>query len=622
MGTEHLTIDAGTLVASSREPQVFLVVQLGEGEQGSRVVELADGGEVTFGRSRGAVIAVPHDSVSRMHARVRRSGETIEVEDLGSRNGTWVNGERISGTRRLVAGDELAIGSIHAVLGSASGLRRASPVVEPAAGEARLAAEVDRSVRYRRPVTFALVRIAAGASGRAGGAGGADPVDTALEAIAGILRPMDLIAEYAGDDYLVILPELDRATGTAAMASIIAAARGAGASIAAGTVVCPEEATTAEVVIAALRASLAQDRPGASGRPGASTASGVPAASSSSSPAPGASTASSAPVAPIAPGGPIVIDPVMQRVYKLVAKIAGSSMTVLILGETGVGKELVAEAIHRDSARRDGPMIKLNCAALPETLLESELFGHERGAFTGADRRKQGFFEAASGGTLFLDEVGEMPPALQAKLLRVLENKVITRLGGTTEISTDVRVVAATHRDLQADVRVGRFRQDLLFRIGGFTIAVPPLRDRKSEIVPLAEHFARSAAAEQSRPAPALSPEVRDALLAYRWPGNVRELENAIERALVLCDGAIALADLPDRVRDVVQRTGAVTATADIHGQLADVERGAIAAALEAHGDNQTHAARALGLSRRALIYKMEKYGLKPPPGAAPTRRS
>jgi DNA-binding NtrC family response regulator len=324
-----------------------------------------------------------------------------------------------------------------------------------------------------------------------------------------------------------------------------------------------------------------------------------------------------------AASGPIVLDPVMQRVYKLAAKIAESSMTVLILGETGVGKELVAEAIHRGSSRRAGPLIKLNCAALPETLLESELFGHERGAFTGADRRKQGFFEAADGGTLFLDEVGEMPPSLQAKLLRVLEGKVITRVGGTSETAVDVRVVCATHRDLQADARVGRFRQDLLFRIGGFTVAVPPLRDRRSEIVPLAELFARTAATEQHRAPPAISPEARDALLAYRWPGNVRELENAVERALVLCEDAITLADLPDRLREVAARSSgaAVAPVSNIHGQLEDLERGAIVAALEASGDNQTRAARALGLSRRALIYKMEKYGLKPPPGAAPGPR-
>jgi two-component system, NtrC family, response regulator AtoC len=588
MATEHLTADAGTLVASSPEPRAFLVVQLGGGEPGSRVVDLVDGGEITFGRSRSAIVSVKDDDVSRLHARVRRAGDAIEVEDLGSRNGTWVNGERIESqrARRLATGDEIKMGSIHAIVGRASGLRRARPVSDADAGEARLAAEVDRAVRYRRPVTLALVRLGGGAA-----------VDAALDSIAGILRPMDLMADYAGDDFLVILPELDRVTGAAAVASIGAAARGAGATVKTGTAVAPDDGTTADTIIAALRASLHGTRP-------------VPSA------APAAAAAAAA-----VPAGPIVLDPVMQRVYKLVAKIAESTMTVLILGETGVGKELVAEAIHRGSPRRGGPFIKLNCAALPETLLESELFGHERGAFTGAERRKQGFFEAADGGTLFLDEVGEMPPSLQAKLLRVLEGKVITRVGGTAELAVDVRVVCATHRDLQADVRTGRFRQDLLFRIGGFTVAVPPLRDRKSEIVPLAEHFARAAAADQRRAPPPLSPEARDALLAYRWPGNVRELENAIERALVLCEDTITLADLPDRLRESGARGGPVGPVSDIHGRLEEMERTAIAAALEAHGDNQTRAARALGMSRRALIYKMEKYGLKPPPGSIVTRR-
>jgi len=289
-------------------------------------------------------------------------------------------------------------------------------------------------------------------------------------------------------------------------------------------------------------------------------------------------------------------------------------MTVLILGETGVGKELVAEAIHQRSSRRNEPLIKLNCAALPESLLESELFGYERGAFTGAERRKVGFFEAANGGTLFLDEIGEMPLALQAKLLRVLERKVITRVGGTAEVETDTRLIAATHRDLDAEVRAGRFRQDLMFRIGGFTLAVPPLRDRSTEIVPLAEHFARAAAAEQGRTAPQLSEAAREALVAYGWPGNVRELRNAIERALVLCGEAIEAADLPEKLRDAGQRVRPVAAASDMRGHLAEVERAAIVAALEAEDQNQTRAARRLGLSRRALIYKMEKYGLKPPP--------
>jgi transcriptional regulator with GAF, ATPase, and Fis domain len=304
----------------------------------------------------------------------------------------------------------------------------------------------------------------------------------------------------------------------------------------------------------------------------------------------------------------------MHRVYTLVERIADTPMTVLILGETGTGKELVAEAIHQRSGRRDKPFIKLNCAALPETLLESELFGYERGAFTGADKRKVGFFEAADGGTLFLDEIGEMPLALQAKLLRVLERKVITRVGGRSEVPTDTRLIAATHRDLDGEVRSGRFRQDLLFRIGGFTLVVPPLRDRASEILPLAEHFAQTVAAEQSRPAPALTDAARDALSGYTWPGNVRELKNAIERALVLCGDVIDASDLPDKLRDAAQRVRPATVAADMRGHLAEVERAAIIAALEAEAQNQTRAARRLGLSRRALIYKMEKYGLKAPP--------
>jgi DNA-binding NtrC family response regulator len=210
-----------------------------------------------------------------------------------------------------------------------------------------------------------------------------------------------------------------------------------------------------------------------------------------------------------------------------------------------------------------------------------------------------------------------MPLALQAKLLRVLERKVITRVGGTTEVATNARLIAATHRDLEAEVRAGRFRQDLMFRIGGFTLVVPPLRDRAAEIVPLAEHFARTTAAEQGRPAPALADSARDALTGYAWPGNVRELRNAVERALVLCGDMIEAADLPEKLRDAAQRVRPVASAADMRGHLAEVERAAIVAALETEAQNQTRAARRLGLSRRALIYKMEKYGLKPPPSRA-----
>jgi transcriptional regulator with PAS, ATPase and Fis domain len=292
-------------------------------------------------------------------------------------------------------------------------------------------------------------------------------------------------------------------------------------------------------------------------------------------------------------------------------------MTVLILGETGVGKELVAEALHEQSARASGPLVRLNCASLPDTLLESELFGYERGAFTGADRRKIGYLETAHGGSLFLDEIGEMPLALQAKLLRVLEQRTIVRVGGTAEVPVDVRLIAATHRNLEEESRAGRFREDLYFRISTFTLAVPPLRDRRDDILPLAEHFARSFAAELRQPPPALGEEVRRVLLGYRWPGNVRELRNAIERAVVMSGGAGLSPDhLPERVRAaapprVLEPAGDGI---DMREHIADIERAAIVEALEATGGNQTHAAERLGVSRRALIHKLEKYGLKPPP--------
>ncbi|HEY4242782.1 MAG TPA: sigma 54-interacting transcriptional regulator [Kofleriaceae bacterium] len=543
-------------------PRAFLVVHVED--EGSRVLDLPDGVDVTFGRSRGATVHVESDRVSRMHARVRRTGEVIEVEDLGSRNGTRVNGDKLSGPRRLVGGDEVSVGPIVAVVGVTSGLRRASSIEDADTGLVRLAAEVDRALRYRRPVTVALVRV---------------PTDDAIEALARAVRPMDIVAEDAGDDFLVILPELGREEGEACVRRLLAAAGapGGGSAVA----LCPDDGTTVEAIVGQLRGGLRIGR---------------------------------AP-APSLEGPAIVVDAAMQRVYALADRIADTPMTVLILGETGVGKELVCEAIHRRSGRRDKPLIKLNCAALPESLLESELFGYERGAFTGADKRKLGFFEAAAGGTLFLDEIGEMPLALQAKLLRVLERKVITRVGGTTEVETDVRLVAATHRDLDADVRSGRFRQDLLFRIGGFTLAVPPLRDRPGEILPLAEHFARLSA--DGRTTPRFSDDARDALTGYAWPGNVRELRNAVERALVLCADAITSADLPERLRDATLRVRPVAVTSDVRGQLAEVERAAIVAALEADHGNQTRAARRLGLSRRALIYKMEKYGLKAPPSRA-----
>jgi two-component system NtrC family response regulator len=298
----------------------------------------------------------------------------------------------------------------------------------------------------------------------------------------------------------------------------------------------------------------------------------------------------------------------MQEVFSLVHRVAASDATVLIRGESGTGKELVAKAIHYASGRAGGPLVRVNCAALPETLLESELFGHEKGAFTGAHAARQGRFEAAHGGSLFLDEIGDLPLHLQVKLLRVLQEREIERLGSSRPIAVDVRLLAATHRDLEAAVRAGTFRDDLYYRINVVTITVPPLRERRADIPLLLDHFLARFARDNRKPVRGLTAEARDALLRYDYPGNVRELENLVERAVVLTrDDVIGVADLPLGVR-AAEPGGdeAVTLPAATEG----LERRLIREALAAADGVQTRAAEALGISERVLRYKLRKYGL------------
>jgi transcriptional regulator with PAS, ATPase and Fis domain len=313
--------------------------------------------------------------------------------------------------------------------------------------------------------------------------------------------------------------------------------------------------------------------------------------------------------------GVVVSDPAMAQVFDRARRVAPAETTVLLLGETGVGKEVVAEQIHRQSPRVAGPFVRLNCGSLPESILESELFGHERGAFTGADKRKPGYLETADGGTLFLDEIGELGPSMQTRLLRVLEERKFMRVGGREEIASDMRVVAATNRELEREVRAGRFRQDLYFRLAAFIIRLPPLRERPSEIDLFAELFARQFARRMNRPRFRLSPDAMSVLRAHDWPGNVRELRNAIEHAVVLAeDGVVTAQRLPDSVRHGDRRApgGPATATGGgMRAEVAETERRAIQEALEAEDGNQTRAARRLGISRRALIYKLDKHGLK-----------
>ena len=302
---------------------------------------------------------------------------------------------------------------------------------------------------------------------------------------------------------------------------------------------------------------------------------------------------------------PSVPEASMDRVWQLVELAAPSDLSILVLGETGVGKEVVARKIHESSPRAKRPMLAINCAALNESTIESELFGHEAGAFTGATATKPGLLEAASGSTVLLDEVGELPLATQAKLLRAIDAREIVRLGSVKPRPIDVRVIAATHRDLVAMVDAGTFRSDLFFRLDGLTIHVPPLRQRREEIVPLAREFVRRACA--NRPPLVMDGAVEAALLAHAWPGNVRELQKVMERAVVLAGkGPLTIAHL-----QLKGAPAAEPAAADFKGEREAAERRSIERALEQAGGNQTRAAALLGISRRTLVDRLGRYGLR-----------
>jgi DNA-binding NtrC family response regulator len=312
----------------------------------------------------------------------------------------------------------------------------------------------------------------------------------------------------------------------------------------------------------------------------------------------------------------------MQDVFRVVHKVAASTSTVLIYGESGTGKELIARALHQESERRQRPFYAVNVAALPESILEAELFGHEKGAFTGAESRKIGLFEQASGSTLFLDEVGDLKRDLQVKLLRTLQEREILRVGGTERVKVDVRIVAATNNDLESAVREGRFREDLYYRLNVITIALPPLRERRTDIPLLVEHFVeKHGGSDRKR---SVSEEALKVLVNYDWPGNVRELEAVIERSLLLGEGDVIMpADLPPAVRAGISHRGRGPAALEIPEagiDLEGVERALIMKALEKTAGNVSRAARLLGLSRRTLQYRLEKMQ-GAPDGAAAERK-
>ena len=301
----------------------------------------------------------------------------------------------------------------------------------------------------------------------------------------------------------------------------------------------------------------------------------------------------------------------MRQMYDEMARVAATNTTVLIRGESGTGKELIASAVHYHSTRAKKPFIKVNCAALPETLVESELFGHERGAFTGAESRKKGRFEMANGGTLFLDEIGELSPAIQAKLLRVLQEREFERVGGTEAVRVDVRMIAATNRDLEKGLSEGTFREDLYYRLNVFPIFIPPLRERRADILPLADHFAEKYAREHGKTIKRISTTAIDQLACYHWPGNVRELENTIERAVLMADEEVIHGHHLPPTLQTAEATGTVV-SASLGGAVATFERSLIVDALKTTRGNRARAARLLNTTERVINYKVKKYMINP----------
>jgi len=550
---------------------------------------LPEEGTVTVGRSSKADLTVSHPSISREHARVHL-GEHVFVEDLGSSNGTCIDDVRLepNAPHPITVGGAVDRVSVMMTLQYGERPERPRRILSHGYFEMRVEEECNR----RGPADrwFALLRVR----------GEADSHELVREALAVVLRPSDVIAIYSPDEYEILL--LDCAPPAAHEIELRAkeALSAYCGHVLTGLALFPRDGRSPEALLAAVEAAIR-------GEPDAG---------------------------PVVADDVVVADDAMGKLYGLGERVAKSNLAVLLIGETGVGKEIMASHVQRCSDRADAPFLRLNCAALSEALLESELFGFERGAFTDAAKEKPGLLESAHGGTVFFDELGELPLPLQAKLLEVVEDKQVRRVGGLSPRPADVRFISATNRDLERAVTAGRFRQDLYYRLNGITIVIPPLRDRIGEVEPLARRFLTEAGARSGTTPLVLSDDALAVMCTYQWPGNIRELRNVIERALILSRGAeigcehlptekmtgvVELAhapplapiyrDLPGPSDDEQTMLNVVPVTpAGLSDQVEQLERQRIVDALAANGGNQSAAARALGLSRGALLRRIKRY--------------
>ena len=571
----------------------------------SSLFQLPRSGEVTIGRAETVDLRLRDSAVSRSHAKVSMTGGEAQIADLGSQNGTRVNGERLVGSRPLVSGDVITICSITLVYHSSVRPTPTRQLLDLGPFRQRAEEELERSLRYDRQLT--LLALSLGVV--------VDRTGLSL-ALASCLRLIDVVGLGGGDQVLVLMPEVSADEAVAAGGLLVGALHELAPHARAGFATAPVDGCDVDTLLGSARAALV------------AAAAGSVAASTGS-------------YRTIDIGGRqiIVADPAMSRLFLLIERLASSDLPVLVCGETGTGKEICATALHTWSVRRERPLVTLNCAALQETLVESELFGHERGAFTGAVGAKPGLLERGNGGTVLLDEVGELSASAQAKLLRVLETKRVQRLGDVRDREIDIRIVAATNRNLDVEVREGRFRQDLFFRLSGGMLWLPPLRDRRRELPILAQTFLAEACARAGREPMAISDATMRALAAYSWPGNVRELRNLMDYvAAAVCEpmlepshivarlggsGAVAARDLdgwalePADAADTgvfsLPEPNAPRRFRPIEEEVRELERQRMAAALGETGGNQTKAAELIAMPLRTFQTKVKQYGLAPP---------
>jgi two-component system response regulator AtoC len=574
--------------AAAASGRLCLVV-VGEGLDAT--YPLPDRGPVAIGRAPDSDIHIDHASVSRNHA-VLRVGDPLVIEDLGSANGTRIRDRWLDShtTAEVGLGEPIDVGSVMVVIQARSAApRKQRHIWAHGYFEARLDEECARA--QRSGGTFAVLRLHCRAeTGRA-----------VEDCLCRELRAMDVIGYYGPREHEALVVDVRPENVPAVVNKLTAALAAANAEASIGVACYPTDARNPyELLSRASAAALGQRAT-----------------------APGTS--------------PLVIpNAAIQNLDRIVHRIAGGSISVLITGETGVGKEVLAERIQKLSRRADKPFLRLNCAALSESLLESELFGHEKGAFTGAVLAKTGLLESADGGTVFLDELGEMPQSTQVKLLRVLEERQVLKVGAVKPIKIDVRFVAATNRDLEAEIVRGTFRQDLYFRLNGVTLVIPPLRERTSEIFDLVHGFLRIAAERDGLPPPpGIAPDALALLRGHSWPGNIRELRNVVERALLLSGGGmIELEHLPsEKMRRREEPAAAPAAPPppppppppplqpppEVRSPDAKLRRGEaltkedLLDALQRAGGNQTEAARLLQVSRRTFINRVEHFQLPRP---------